>query len=184
MILKRIPYPEHPNRCQAVGKTGQCPYLASTNDSGEYVSKYCQRHGGNSAAQTANRESQRLYLSALWQDRIGRNAEHPKIISLRDEVGILRMTLDMKLESLKDEQELLMNAHQVVTLVREIRDTVREAGKVELILGKMLSKSEAEKLIQKILDIIMNYIKDAETIKMISEDMLAELEAITQPRTD
>src|SRR6266576_3698583 len=100
--VEKVTYPADPNRCQAVFNEGQCRNKAIFNG-------MCQMHGANIHLTQERKKEARLYLSAMWKDRIGDQANHPKLKTLCEEVGILRMTLDKTLDSCKDDKELLLH---------------------------------------------------------------------------
>lgn len=176
--FERAPYPEHPNRCQALGGAGQCPFLGKKLDDGTYH-KYCIRHAGQTL-RTAEQKSLRMYAAAQWQVKIGAQADHPKIKSLREEIGILRMTLDAKLDSIKDEHDLILNTQSLTTLVREIRETADKCNKIEMATGQMLDRSQALSFVQEIIGIITCYLDDdPDILQMIAEDMIGAYDKMT-----
>lgn len=182
-VFKRAERPDDPNRCQATGGAGQCPYLAiGTYDPASKIwtgPKYCARHGGHRVLKNEDKESQRMYMAALWKDRIGYQADHPKYKSLREEMGILRMTLERRLDFCKDDSQLMMYSGQITELVREIGKLAKTAHAIERDMGHLLDKSQAEAWIQELVGIIGNYITDPGDLQNISEDMIASLEART-----
>lgn len=162
-----------PNRCQGVGANGQCPFLAVEG------TKNCARHGGARMASSQRASSERLYKLAQWQGKLNAQASHPQIKSLRDELGILRMTLESKLDACKDEQQLLMASGHIVEMVREIAKTAKICHALEMSLGVVLDKTQAQAWVQEIGEILDRYIDDADVLQMISEDMLASLDKRT-----
>lgn len=165
--------PDSKYRCQGVGKKGQCPFKAMPE------SKYCARHGGSMAGASVRKEQARLYKLAMWSERIGQQADHPKIKDLREEIGILRITLESKLKACENEQELLMRAGSITEMVREISKTVRMCHALELSLGTVLDKQQATTWVQEISVVLGRYIDDTDILEMISEDLLESLERIT-----
>lgn len=175
--------PDDPNRCQAVGGDGQCPFraLGSRRDAASQWegSKFCARHTGyGNRARTD--ESKRLYLAAVWAAKIGNQADHPKVKSLREEMGILRMMLNEKLESIHDQQQLLMNAGAIVEMTREIGKLAGTAHKIEKDMGQLLDKTQAEAWVTDIVEIISRFISDPDTLMAISELIIESLQARTQ----
>lgn len=171
---------DDPSRCQGVGTHGQCPFRAlGTRANGAAAWQgpaYCARHGANNHTERVNKESQRLYLAALWKDRIGEQANNPKVKGLREEMGILRMMVNEKLDSMKDRTELLMHSGQVTEMVREIGKLARTAHSIEKDMGQLLDKTQAESWVQELLTIISQYIDDTDILTALSEDMIASLE--------
>lgn len=174
--------PDDPNRCQSRGGQGQCPFRAigtRQSDNTWDGPKYCPRHGGNIKF-LAERASLRLYLSAKWQERIGFQADHPKVKSLREELGILRITLDSKLNSCRDDLDLAMQAGGITELAREIGKLAKTAHGIESSMATLLDKNQAKEWVIELLDIIGRYISDSDVLQMLSEDMLESLERRTE----
>lgn len=179
----RCKSPDDPSRCQAVGQHGQCPFMAmGSRENGEAPwqgSQYCPRHGGVVHEQAKAKESARIYMAALWRDKIGQQANNPKIKSLREEMGILRMMVNEKLESLTERTQLLMNCGQVVEMVREIGKLAKTAHHIEKDMGQLMDKTQAEAWVQELLSIISRYIDDPDILLALSEDMIISLERRT-----
>lgn len=177
--------PDDPSRCQATGGTGQCPYRAvgtRANGQAEWEgSKYCPRHGGNKFAEAQRKESARLYLSAKWKEKIGNQAYHPKYKSLREEMGILRMTLETRLDFCQSAQDLLMYSGSITELVREIGKMAKVAHGIEKDMGHLLDKDQAEAWVMQLLQLIGNYVTDPDQLQKLAEDMVASLEEFTKP---
>lgn len=174
--------PDDPSRCQGVGKFGQCPFLAigtRANGAAPWDGiKYCHRHQGASHIKERNKEA-RTYLVAKYQERIGFKATDPKIKSLREEMGILRMLLETKLNAVTDDTELLMQSGQISNLVQNIGQLIKVAHHIEKDMNILLDKSQAEQWVGELGEIIGRYIEDPEILSMISEDMIESLERRT-----
>jgi hypothetical protein len=160
-----------PRRCQSTHSSQQCPYKAVEGRN------YCPRHLGSD--QGEKRESVKKYITAKWQDRIGSQADHPEIKNLNEEVGILRMTLEAKLNQCNDENMLLMYSSTLTTLVREIRDTVSHLHKIQMQTNSVLDRTQALDFVYKLGEIIFKEIGDLpgapEMLKRISDAMIEDL---------
>lgn len=186
-VFQRVE-PDDPNRCQATHARFQCPFRAvgsrirNPKNPDELIwegPKYCPRHSGTQQTTESKTATTRIYLSALWKDKIGQQADHPKYKSLREEMGILRMTLDRKLDSCTDNTELLMYAGAITEMVREIGSLAKTAHAIEKDMGHLLDKPQAEAWIQELLGIISMYITDPATLQILAEDMILSLERRT-----
>ncbi len=176
--------PDDPNRCQASGANGQCPFRATgtrknANSPWEGPS-FCIRHEGGTKI-TARIESKRIYLASIWAAKIGEQANHPKIKSLREEMGVLRMMLNEKLSSLHDQQELLISSSAIVELSREIGKLAAIAHKIERDMGQFLDKTVAEAWVTDIIEIIGKFTDDSDILKAIAELVIESLDARTRP---
>lgn len=174
-----------PNQCQATTAQGQCPFRAVgtlNQQTGIWDgAKYCPRHGGNSGDAKQAKSEHRQYLSAMWQERIGFQADHPKIKSLREEIGILRMTLESKLNLCRDETELQMRAQSITELVREISKVVKTCHVLDRDMNTLLDKTQALEWVQELVTLIAQYVPEESTLADISKAMIDSLERRTKP---
>ena len=169
---------DHPSeRCESTGKDAQCPYkkVANTN--------YCPRHGANKALIVQKTERLRNYRLAKWRNRVGEFADSPGIKSLRDEIGILRLTLETMLESCNDSMELILYSQRISDLVMKIEKLVVSCDKLENRMGMLLDKKTVLYLAQRYVEIINEHVEDVDTIDAISNEMV-KATAVIEMTTD
>jgi hypothetical protein len=155
----------HPSmRCDAVIATGPCPYNKHEN------SNFCPMHGYNNNTPTSHVENYRLQR---WQQRVSDFAQNDQVKSLREEVGILRMTLEEMLNKCSDSTELMLYSARISDLVLKIEKVVVSCDKLENRMGLLLNKRSVLQLAQTYVQIINTYIEDPETIEKISEEMIS-----------
>jgi hypothetical protein len=164
-----------PNRCQGLShnRGSQCPFKAVEG------SKYCPRHAGNSQIKAKEKENVRIYLLEKWKAGLARQADHPQLKSLREELGILRMTLEMQMNRCEDEAELMMRAGAITEMVREITKTARICHDLEKSVGAVLDKTQATQWVLELGQIIAQYVDDPDILEFIAADMLESLERRT-----
>lgn len=175
--------PEDPNRCQAVHGDQQCPYRAqgTRRPDGTWDGfQFCIRHSGY-ARKAAEKADHRLYLTAKWKEQIGFQADHPRLRSLNEEIGILRMTLNARLDQCSDEAFLMMQAGGIVEMTREIGKLVTTAHKIEQSMSHLLDKNQAMAWVQELLVIISDYVTDPEQLQQLSDRMINSLAQRTTP---
>lgn len=163
--LKRMDGEDDPERCQAVGKHGQCPYKAVTGF------KNCARHGGAGQANSASKKVMSQYNLHIWQGRVNEFSEHENVKTLRDEVGVLRMLLENTLRLCKTQTDLLIFSAKIGDLVSKIEKLVTSCHRLETSSGMMLDKSAALHLAGQMVDIIGQHVADPEAIDLISRDI-------------
>lgn len=169
-----------PNQCQANHSHIQCPYRAigTRKPNGDWDGpQYCPRHGAGTA-KALQRKDTRLYDLAKWQDKMTRISGNAQLKNLRDDVAILRMTLENKFRQITDEAELEMRSSSIAELVREIAKTVQVAHKIERDSGELLDKVQALIWVKDVVDIISSRITDQETLKSIGEEILLSLDKL------
>lgn len=164
--LERAPYPEHPNRCQATDKFGQCQYLAVSGCTN------CGRHGGAKQAKSAERKKLHDYNLHKWQVRVNDFAASERVTTLHGEIGILRMTLEQTLNSISDERDLMLYASRISDLVMKIERLVVSMDRLEMKSGNLLSKSALLSVAEQVVDVLTREIKDDDTIERINEQII------------
>lgn len=164
--------PDSKDRCQSLAFKGnqQCPYKACEG------SKYCARHAANASRPDA-KKAEALYMVGRYRERINKQATSGKLKTLSEEVAILRMTLEAKLESLSDDVQLLMQAGQITEMVREIAKTVKSCHDLEVALNTVLDRTQAETWLIKVSEIATKYIVDPDLVEMMAEEMMESLNA-------
>lgn len=163
--------PDHPNRCQAIDNaTGnQCNYKSVHNGT------YCMRHGGHKQLERMRKESLRNYHLTKWRDRVLQKADSPDIKSIRDEVGILRMMLETKLNMCNSETDLMLNTHAISDMVLKIEKLVASCHKLETHLGQTLDKSAVLTFASKLIHIITEVVTDESLVEELSTRIMREL---------
>jgi len=157
---------DDPSRCQAViGTIGQCKIKAVEG------SKYCPNHGGNEkdnikAAEISN------YQLAKYQARLERMKANPSIKSLRDEVVILRMMLETRLNACETDTDLLLHSGPISELVVKIEKLVSSCHKLEGSMGRLLDKSAILQFASEVITIISKHIKEENTLELIADEIL------------
>lgn len=166
---------DSPDRCQGQYKYTQCPYERA------FPSQYCIMHGGNSAQEKARAKETRTYRLAQWQERVNEMADDPKAKGLREEIGILRMLLERTVLLCTDASTLMMMSNKISDLVIKIEKLVSSCHRLEASTGMMLDKSAAVHLAMMIVQIIGEFVTDADAIDNISNRIVL---AIVQQKTE
>jgi hypothetical protein len=163
----------HPSeRCGGTATHGQCPFCKVNG------SDYCARHGANKALINQRVERLRNYRLAKWRNRVGEFADSPGIKSLRDEIGILRLTLETMLESCNDSMELILYSQRISDLVMKIEKLVVSCDKLENRMGMLLDKKTVLYLAQRYVEIINDHVTEPDVIDAISNEMVQATAAI------
>ena len=171
--LVRIDYDDDPERCQGVDSKGQCIYKRMPE------SEYCPRHGGNKAGEAKKKEAAHEYRLQTWQNRINEFAEGDHVKGLRGEIGILRMVLEEILNQAKTPKDLLMNSSSISDLCAKIEKLVNSCDRLERNMGLMLDKAAALNFANQIVQVITEYIQDAEIVDSISNGIIDALKGLT-----
>lgn len=162
-----IVHEDDPNRCQTVTSQGQCWYKAVEDG------QNCMRHGGNKQLQSQEAQSLRNYRLTKHHARLSRLVAMPDIKSLRDEIAILRMLMEEKLESCSDTHDLIMMSGPISDLVLKIDKVVTSCHKLEGSMGQHLDKASILQFASEVITIIGNALEGQEDkINQISDNIL------------
>lgn len=166
---------DSPNRCQAVTKAGQCHGEKAPN------SNYCMMHGGNKGSEAAARQGLRNYQLTKFNARLQQLGDSGEIKSLRDEIAILRMIMEERLNQCKDTMDLIYQSGPISDLVLKIEKVVSSCHKLELSTGSLLDKQAIMQFGSELISIISHSIKDEVLLAQISEAIYATIARTIAP---
>lgn len=155
---------DDPERCQSGHAYGQCRFRAFPG------MKYCPIHS------RAPKENLRNYDLNSFKMK---NPDSPTVKSLREEIGITRAVLERKLNSCRDDTDLLLNIPVITNLVNTISDTVVKCHKVEKDLGKYVDVVQLQEYSIRIVDAISLVVSDPVVLGKIGEAILAVSDSFT-----
>jgi len=115
------------------------------------------------------------YHLAKWNQRISDKANSPHIKSLRDEIGILRMLLEEKLQSCTNNTELILQSGPIANLIEKIERVVISCHKLEGSMNLLMDKAQLLQFASRVVEIIGSCVQDQATLDQISEKILKEL---------
>lgn len=133
--VTKVPYHGAPGQCVAMAAGNQCLNLAV--DGGTT----CMLHGGNRQLDVQRVASLKNYHLTQWRAKLARHAGSSDIKSLREEIGILRMVLETRLNQCANETDLMIQSGAIADLVMKIDKTVSSCHKLEGSLGELLDKT-------------------------------------------
>lgn len=160
--------PEDPRRCQAVTGKGQCKFLSLEGNT------VCRIHV-SSHARAENKKHAEVYQLTKWRDRLSRLTDESGIKSLRDEIGILRMTLESVVQKCQTDEDLIINATQIGDLVSRVEKLVISCARLEKQTGMMLDKTTALQIAGNIVSIIGEHVTDPIIIDNISDAIIEKV---------
>ncbi len=159
------------NRCQYIQPTcGQCTNKACDG------STYCPAHGGNRGVQIKQKKKLRNYQLNKYKNRIAKKSNSSDILSLRDEIGILRFLIEEKINYCTDKHDLIMISGPLSDLIMKVERMASSCTKLESKLGNFLDKNKIIQLAQTIIKIIAENITDEEVLDTISNQILGILD--------
>lgn len=161
--------PDDPNRCQGMSKMGQCVQKKVPG------AMYCVMHGGNNQIQAAEKENIRRYRLDKWNARIQEFAESNFVKSLRDEIGILRMLMEERLNACQEPMDLILQSGPISDLVMKIENVVSSCHKLEKSFGQLLDKQAVLNFASNVIGIISELVPDEKVIAEISDRIFRSL---------
>ena len=167
--IQKVSDPADPHRCQTVNIQGQCNNLAVEGG------KNCICHGGNKQIASQKLASLRNYHLTRFQGRVAQLGSSPNIKNLRDEVAILRMMLEERMNTCADANDLLMQSHTLSDLIMKIEKLVTSCNKLEGSLGQVMDKSAILQFANIVINIITTHIEDEAAINKIASELMEEI---------
>lgn len=155
--ITRADGPDDPERCQGITTHGQCTNKAV------HGSKFCAAHGGNKAVEATAKDSLRGYQLTKWRAKLLQFNDDPKIKSLRDDIGILRMLIETLLNKCDNENDLVLNSGRIADLITRVEKVVSSCQRLEDRMGDHLDKAAALRLGQEIAQIITEQVNEVKT---------------------
>jgi hypothetical protein len=159
-----------PRRCQGSSPTGQCRNVA------EPGCDFCRAHQG---ADTG--EEKRIYLlhKSQYRDRLTKLSSHDNLKSLREEIAIVRMLIEEKLNLVRNEADFISSFGPIQQALLTVEKLMKTFHAMEQSLGSLLSKTAIVRLGQSISSIIIDELKEVPDFEAIVDRINSRiLEAI------
>lgn len=120
----------------------------------------------------------RNYQLSKFKERASKLSNSNEIYSLKDEVGLLRLLIEGKINQCEDKSDLLLISGPLSDLIMKCNTLVEKCHKLEFKLGNLLDKGKVIQVAQIIIEIIGRYIDNEESLEKISEEISTELQGI------
>lgn len=164
--IKRVTDERDPNRCQGASpQLGQCLNVA------EPGSQYCMVHGGLGAVRRAANDALRNYRLTLFNTRAGELRGSADIKGLRDEIAILRMTLEAKINQCESEHEMILQSGALSELILKIEKLVTSCHKLEKDMGVTIEKNQVINMAESIVAVVNKHVTDKVVMAKIVEEI-------------
>ena len=162
--IQRIKNDDDPRRCQHMMRTGQCINISTEG------SNFCLVHGGNKAVEAAEAKKLRNYRIQRYNIRLGELRSSNHIKDLRDEVAILRILLEEKMNLITNSNQLALQTGAISDLVVKIEKVVTSCQRLEEKTGIMLDKNRVVQMAEQIIAIITKHIEDTEVLELLADE--------------
>lgn len=160
--------PADKTRCQAVDQRGeQCPFQGMPDPTitpgvggmaAEDVRflKFCRMHG-SIASKAMKKEAKRCYALGRWKDKVEKMLDPDVGTNLDEELGILRMMLELMLGKY-EEMDLLNNVSGVSAIIRDIRELLKDNKKLKSQMGELMDRAAIQRLCDTLVIIISKHV--------------------------
>lgn len=144
----------------------------------------CPMHGANKQLQKAEAASLRLYRLAKFQVRADELTDHSKVKSLREEIAILRILLESKINNCDDTHDLLLQSGPISDLVMKIEKIVASCHRLESSLGGLLDKTRIKQIANEMMNSVAERVSEAlddpeivsQILELVASDVIKTLE--------
>ncbi len=176
--IQRIEYEADPNRCQGMTGKGQC--MCKAMEGG----KFCPIHAGAGKIKIKE-EKHKNYLLVKWQARIEEKKQSPDLKNLRDEIGILRMLMEERLNQCESSADLMLHSTALSDLAIKIEKMVGSCQKLEEKLGNVLDKQSILNFASKIIAVLGTELEGQdELLERISNKILVAIGELGNENTE
>lgn len=156
--LHKAKDPMDPRLCKAQGNNGNpCPYLAEEGD------KYCVKHAARKVRANRNDRVMRYRLGQEKERLAQEMQDDPTALTLRDEIIVLRLTLqDVLTRADSEAHGFILNAEIISGLTRQIGSLVEKCFKLEQYSDEHLSRTQVLELANTIMEIVADFVTPEE----------------------
>lgn len=162
--------PDDPLRCQGVLKAGgtQCHYKRVPGFD------FCPMHTGAGIA--ADRKDRLAhYKLGKWQARVEDFKNHEELRTMRSEIGILQMTLEVIVNQCEDAHDLMINSDKINAVIARIEKLIPICAKMEENAGITLDKNAVLQLADVIAVIIGDYVSDSDAKTEVADRIISAI---------
>lgn len=163
-----------PRRCQGIGSGGQCRFLSMEGLS------YCPAHQVSAQPAKAKKDLKNYRLQQ-YEERVTEFATNPEIKNLREEIGIMRMTLESILVGIKDSTKLLLYSDKITSMVNQIGKLIEAAQRLEEKNNNLLDRKIVVVIADSLVTIVSQYISDPDKLNEIGGKICESIERAASP---
>jgi len=142
--------PDDPERCSQSTSVGQCRIRRLEG------STKCKLHD---MGKTARRELMD-YKFTQYQARLEQFTDSKAMFSLKQEIAVIRMTLEMMVNTFRSPEEFLIHNQKIVQTISAINKIVVDAKKLESSLGLLMDQATLQGLVAALIGAIAPFIPD------------------------
>lgn len=107
-------------------------------------------------------KSPTLQIQTRWSKDLGTFLTTERVISIRGEIGVLRMILEERLNASITEYDLVINSPQILDNIQDIEKLVLACHRLEASQGILLNTTQAQAFASELITIIGNHVPAAD----------------------
>lgn len=111
------------------------------------------------------------YKIAAWQSQIDSFMTTDRLVSLRGEIGVMRVIIEDQLNACTDNYALLTQSSVICGHIQKVEKLVASCHKLEQSTGLLLDKEAALQLCQELIRLVGNYV-EADDLNRVATDFL------------
>lgn len=111
-----------------------------------------------------------------WAAKIQSKVDVSRVANLREEVAIVRMMLEARLNLIKSEEELVIHSQALGDLTLKIEKLVASCHKFDKETQTLLAKEDLMRMIEQVIAVVSEEVKDADLLLRISDRIAKEIE--------
>jgi hypothetical protein len=165
---RRVEREDDPRRCPTVTALGQCMLMKTEGQ------EHCPMHSGRAIAAVPARALNN-YRIQKFNTRLEELVNSGGIKSLRDEIAILRMLIEERVNFCKDSHDLILASGPISDLATRLEKLVTSCHKLEGSMGELMDKQALMHFATRVVDIITEEIQNDILIEKISDRILAAM---------
>ena len=134
----------------------------------------CLVHGGRSKAEA---QDTRLYHLAEVDNRtrLAELSSHERIKSLREEIGLVRILIEKRMNMIRNETDLVSACGPINSMLLTLEKLIKSCHTLEQSLGELLSKNSVVRLGQSICEIVIEELQGIEGHEEIIDRIVGRL---------
>ena len=113
------------------------------------------------------------YVISRWADELKKFATQERIITLRDEIGVLRLITEEQLNACTQDYDLVVQSLPICSNIQKIQKLVESCHKLEKKIGLLLDEETAQLFAQSLIEVAGNHL-DSEVLDYVSRRITTE----------
>ena len=135
-----------------------------------------RRQQGFSSKRKSLTKELRNYRLTKFKQRVSQLSSSDAILSLKEEIGIIRLLIEEKINQCEDTAELMLVSGPLSDLTMKAEKLVTSCNRLDRNLGNLLDKGRVLQFAQTVVQIVSDHVRDDEILEKISSQILEALE--------